>query len=55
MCHAYGAKFAYANDNLSDERFYGLISVAEDWHARITLLRVSANCMVYLELYSYSF
>ena len=50
VCHARGAKFARANDDLSDERFDGLIPVTEDWHARMTLLRVSANCVVYLEL-----
>ena len=48
---ACGATFAHTNDDLSDEQFDGLISVTEDWHARVTLLRVSANCMVYLELY----
>ena len=50
VCRARGAKFARANDDLSDERFDGLIPVTEDWHARMTLLRVSANCVVYLEL-----
>ena len=49
VCHARGTKFACAND-LSDERFDGLIPVTEDWHARMTLLRVSANRVVYLEL-----
>ena len=47
----HGAKFAHTNDDLSDEQFDGLISVTEDWHARVTLLRVSANCIVYLELH----
>ena len=51
VCRAHGAKFAHTNDDLSDEQFDGLISVTELWHARVTLLRVSANCMVYLELY----
>ena len=46
VCHAYGAKFALTNNDLSDEPFNGLRPVIEDWHVRMTLLRVSAICMV---------
>ena len=34
------AQSACCNDDDSEERFDGLIPVAEDWHARMTLMRV---------------
>lgn len=34
------AQSARCNDDISEERFDGSISVAEDWHARMTLMRV---------------
>ena len=48
VCRARGAQSARTNDDVSDERFDGLIPVTEDWHARMTLLRVSANSVIYL-------
>ena len=48
VCRAHGAQSARTNDDVSDERFDGLIPVMEDWHARMTLLRVSANSAIYL-------
>ena len=37
VCRARGAQSARTNDDVSDERFDGLIPVTEDWHARMTL------------------
>ena len=50
VCRACSAQSARNNDDLSDERFDGLIPVTEDWHARMTLLRVRANCDICLDL-----
>ena len=41
-----GAQAARSNDDrtLHASRLDGLVPVAEDWHARMTLLRVSSHC-----------
>ena len=36
-----GAKMARCNEDLPEERLGGFIPVIEDWHARLTLMRVS--------------
>ena len=56
VCCARGTKSAHTNNDLLDEHFDGgLIPVTEDWHARTTLLRVSANCAMYLGIICYNF
>ena len=35
------AKMARCNEDIPEERFDGFIPVVEDWHARLTLMRVS--------------
>jgi len=41
VCRSRGAQSARCADDVSDERFDGLVPVTEDWHARMTLMRVS--------------
>ena len=43
VCRARGAQSARFHDDESEERFEGLIPVTEDWHARMTLMRVSLH------------
>jgi len=39
-CRSPGARSARRHDNVTSEHFDGLIPVTEDWHARMTLMRV---------------
>ena len=46
------AQSARCNDDVTEERFGGLIPITEDWHARMTLMRVrvvlmNAACILY--------
>ena len=52
VCRSCSAQSARCNDDISEERFDGLIPVIEDWHARMTLMRVrvvlmNAACIMY--------
>jgi len=47
-CRARGAQLARFNDDTSEERCDGLLPVVEDWHARMTLMRVSLRDTVKL-------
>jgi len=40
VCRSCGAQSAQCADDVSDERYHGLVPVTEDWHARMTLMRV---------------
>ena len=42
-CRCRGAQSARCHEDESTERFDGLIPVTEDWHARMTLMRVSTS------------
>lgn len=48
VCRSRSAQSARCNDDVSEERWDGLIPVTEDWHARMTLMRVSAVWSVYM-------
>lgn len=43
VCRSRGAKSARCNDDQPVERLDGLQPVVEDWHARMTLMRVNYN------------
>ena len=40
VCRSRGAQAARCNDDVAVERLDGITPVAEDWHARLTLMRV---------------
>ena len=40
VCRSRAAQSARCNDDVPIERLEGLIPVVEDWHARLTLMRV---------------
>ena len=40
VCHSHGAQSAHSDDDMPEERCDGLILVTEDWHARLTLMKV---------------
>ena len=40
VCRARGAQAARCNDDIAIERLEGITPVTEDWHARLTLMRV---------------
>ena len=42
-CRSWGAQSARCHEDESNERFDGFIPVTEDWHARMTLMRVSTS------------
>ena len=48
VCHSRGAQAARSNDDhtLHASRLDGLVPVTEDWHARMTLLRVSKHKII---------
>jgi len=41
VCRARGAQSARFHDDEAAERIEGLLPVVEDWHTRMTLMRVS--------------
>ena len=43
-----GAQTARCNDDIAEEHFDGLVPVTEDWHARMTLMRVSSKYGIYM-------
>ena len=46
VCRSRGAQAARCNDDVAIERLEGLTPVTEDWHARLTLMRV--RCLVFM-------
>ena len=46
-CRSRGARSVRRRDDATSERFNGLIPVTEDWHARMTLMRVSIITLIY--------
>ena len=40
VCRSRGSQSARCSDDVSDERLDALLPVTEDWHARMTLMRV---------------
>ena len=40
VCRCRGAQLIRQHDDAAEERYAGLIPVIEDWHARLTLMRV---------------
>ena len=40
VCHCRGAQLVRQHDDAAEERYAGLVPVIEDWHARLTLMRV---------------
>ena len=50
VCHCRGAQLVCLHDDASEEHYTGLVPVIEDWHARMTLMRViyyiSYDCFV---------
>ena len=46
-CRCRGAQSARINDDDTAERLIGLVPVAEDWHARLTLMRVIISKHIY--------
>ena len=50
VCRSHGAQTARCNDDVAEKHFEGLIPVTEDWHTRITLMRVSPKCGMYITI-----
>ena len=45
VSRSHSAQSARCNDDVTKERFSGLIPVTEDWHTRMTLMRVRVVLM----------
>ena len=50
-CRCRGAQSARINDDDTAERLIGLVPVVEDWHARLTLMRVIISKCIYKHFY----
>jgi len=53
VCRARGVQSARFHEDESEERFEGLLPVTEDWHARMTLMRVSLKYYLGYDLMIY--
>ena len=48
VCRCRGAQLVRRHDDAAEERYAGLVPVIEDWHARLTLMRVIYCVTVWL-------
>ena len=50
VCRSRGAQAAWCSDDIAVERLDGITPVTEDWHARLTLMRVRFHLSIVIIL-----